>query len=299
MAIAPYDLVRELLFFILLYGFDLGTDISVLFEAHRSYTTYKSFLENSNDARNNTSKQIIFCSSGPWNKDDYKREIKAFGAALVAMKFFTALACFLILSYLIAYTVLIIHRLITNSDREENQSDKYVTVKFVFAFVCSMLQDIPLTCLAVDLYVKRSGSHGLTCWACYHDETCADKYILGKRFKHTTTLLAVSLTAAVIVSLCKGLTTFYRWSKVDNCRCYELRACVSIFVGGCFTLVIMTPCLGILKFSFFTLPSESANVFSGITDRLFMMGIIIWGVFIVVAFCCPLLRCIQQRQQRA
>lgn len=282
--------------FVLLYGFDLGTDISVLFEAQRSHTAYKRFLDNSNDVSNNESKQIPFCSSDPWNKDDYQREIKSFSEALLAMKFFTALACFLIVSYLVAY-ILLIRRTITNSKLQENQSEKYVTVKFVFGCVCSMLQDIPLTCLAVDLFAKRSGSQGLTCWACYHDETCADKYILAKRFEQTKTLMAVSLTAAAIVSFYKGLTTFYRWSKVDNCRCFEIRACVSMFVGGCFALVVMTPCLGLLKFSFFTLPSESGNVFSGITDSLFMIGVMIWGVFIVVAFCCPLFRCIQQAQK--
>ena len=289
-----HELVRELISFIFLYGFDLGMDISVLFEAQQSYIAYKRFLDNSDDTsvNNNESKQITFCSSGPWNKDDYQKEIKSYGEALIAMTFFTALACFLILSYLVG-NIWIIYRATTSSNSQENQREKYVVVKFVFGFVYSMLQDIPLTCLVVDLYVRRSGSQGLTCWACYHDETCADKYILRKRLDHTTTLLAVSLTAAAVVSLYKGLTTFYRWSRFDSCRCYEIRACVSIFVGVCFAIVIMTPCLGLLKFSLFTLPSESESVFSGITNRLFMIGVMLWGVFIVVAVCCPLLRCIQ------
>ena len=292
-----HDLVRELIFFILLYGFDLGTDISVLFEAHRSYTTYKRLLDISNDTRGNERKQIPFCSSGPWNNDDYQREIKSFGMTLLAMKFFTALACFLIFSYLVAY-ILMIRRAIKNSDLQENQSEKYVTMKFVLGCVCSSLQDIPLTCLAVDLLVKRSGQQGLTCWACYHDETCADKYILGKRLDQTKILVAASLASAAIVSVYKGLTSFFRWSRVDQCRCYEIRFCVSSFVGGCFALVVMTPCLGILKFTFFTLPSESGNAFSGITDKVFMIGVIIWGVFIVVAVCCPSLRCIQHKPRR-
>lgn len=289
-----HDLVTELISFIFLYGFDLGMDISVLLEAQHSYNAYR-ILDNSNgdtSVSNNESKHITFCSSGPWNKDDYQREIKSFGKALLAMIIFTALACFLTLSFLVG-NILIIYRTATSSRSDENQSEKYVTVKFVFGFVCSVLQDIPLTCLAVDLYIRRSGPQGLTCWACYHDETCADKHVLRERFDHTRTLLAVSLTAAAVVSLYKGLTTFYRWSRVDNCRCYEIRACVSIFVGVCFAIVILTPCLGLLKFSLFTLPSESGSVFSGITDKLFMIGVMIWGVFIVVVVCCPLLRCIQ------
>lgn len=287
------DLMRELISFSFLYGFDLGMDISVLYEAQQSYNAFR-ILDNSNDTsvNGNESKQIPFCSSGPWNKDNYQSEIKSFGEALVAMTFFTALACFLILSYLVG-SILITYRTVTSSKWEVNENDQYITAKFVFGFVCSVLQDLPLTCLAADLYVRRSGPQGLTCWACYHDETCADKHILRKRLEHTRTLVAVSLTAAAVVSLYKGLTTFYRWSRVDNCRCYEIRGCVSIFVGVCFAITVITPCLGVLKFSFFTLPSESGSVFSGITDKLFMIGVMIWGVFIVLAFCCPLLRCIQ------
>ena len=290
-----HDSVRELISFIFLYGFDLGMDISVLLEAQQSYDVYRVLVHSSGDTsvNNNESKQIPFCSSGPWNKEDYHREIESFGKALLAMTIFTALACFLILSYL-GGNIWIIYRTATSSKSEENQSEKYVTVRFVFGFACSVLQDIPLTCLAVDLYTRRSGPQGLTCWACYYDETCADKHILGERFDDTRSLVAVSLTAAAAVSLYKGLTTFYRWSRVDNCRCYEIRACVSIFVGVCFAVVIITPCLGLLKFSFFTLPSESESVFSGIADRLFIVGVMIWGVSIVVVFCCPLLRCLQQ-----
>ena len=290
-----HDSVRELISFIFLYGFNLGMDISVLLEAQQSYNAYRVLDNSSGDTgvNNNESKQIPFCSSGPWNKDDYQTEIKSFGEALLAMTIFTALACFLILSYLVG-NIWINYRTVTSSKSEENQSEKYVVVRFVFGFVCSVLQDIPLTCLAVDLYTRRSGPEGLTCWACYHDETCGDKHILRERFDHTRALVAVSLTAAAVVSLFKGLTTFYRWSRVDNCRCYEIRACVSIFVGVCFATVVITPCLGLLKFSLFTLPSESGNVFSGITDRLFMVGVMIWGVFIIVVVCCPLLRCLQR-----
>ena len=162
-----------------------------------------------------------------------------------------------------------------------------------------MVQDISLTSLSVDLFVKRTGPKGLICWGCYYDETCVDKYILGKRFDHTTTLLAISLTAVVILSLYKGFVIFYRWSRVDECHCYEIRACVSLFVGGCFALVVLTPCLALFKFAFFTLPSESENVFSGITDRLFMIGVMIWGVFIVIAFCCPLLRLCLRKSRKA
>ena len=288
------DLVKEFMLVIVLYGFDLGTDFSVLFKAQRSHTAYKRFLFNYSgiQAKNNVTKQLLFCSSGPWNKDDLNREIKSLGELLIAMKLFIALACFLILSYLVAYAWNI-YRTKTDANFEGYQRKKNITFQMAFGFAGSMLQDIPLTCLAVELYVKSSGPKGLTCWACFHDQTCADKHILSDRFERTRTLVAVALTAVVLVSLYKGITTFYRWSETGVVRCIEIRACVSMFVGGCYTLVILTPALGLFKFQFFTLSTESTNVFSGITDRLFMIGLIMWGGFFIVAFCCPLLRCMQ------
>ena len=289
------ELTRELVFFIVLYGFDLGTDLSVLFEALRSHNAFKRFIEDFSDTqtKGNHTQQLLFCSSGPWNKDDLQREIKSFGELLVAMKFFTALACFVILSFLVAY-IWNIHRTLTEPNFADYQRNKNVTFQLVFGFVCSMLQDIPLTCLAVVLYANRSGPEGLTCWVCSQDPSCSDKQILGGRFEHTRTLVALSLTAVALVSLYKGLASFYRWTETSVVRCYEIRACVSIFVGGCFAVVILTPALGLLKFQFFTLSSESTNVFSGISDRLFMIGVIMWGGFFVIAFCCPLLRCMKR-----
>ena len=294
---AIQGLVTELLFFIVLYGFDLGTDFSVLFEALRSHATYQRFLEDFSDtkAQTNVTKQLLVCSGGPWNKDDLQREIKSFGELLIAMKVFTALASFIVFSFLVAY-IWNIHRTMTDSNFADYQSNKNVTFQVIFGFACSMLQDVPLTCLAVELYVKRSGSRGLTCWACYQDQACTDKRILSSRFEHTRTLVAVTLTAVVLVSVYKGLNTFYRWSETGVVRCYEIRACVSIFVGGCYAVVILTPALGLFKFQFFTLSSEATNFFSGITDRLFMVGAIMWGGFFVVACCCPLLSCIRRNE---
>ena len=291
---AVQGLVRELLFFIILYGFDLGTDFSVLFEALRSHTTYKHFLEDFSDtkAHTNSTKQLILCSSGSWNRDNLQREIKSFQELLIAMEVFTILASFIVFLFLVAY-IWNIYRAMTDSNFAVYQSNKNVTFQVIFGFACSTLQDIPLTCLAVELYIKRSGPRGLTCWACFQDQTCIDKHILSSRFEDTKTLVTITLTAVVLVSVYKGLIMFYRWSETGVVRCYEIRACVSIFVGVCYALVILTPALGLFKFQFFTLSTESTNVFSGITDRLFMVGAIMWGGFFVVACCCPLLRCIR------
>lgn len=148
-----------------------------------------------------------------------------------------------------------------------------------------------MICLIVDLYIRWFGLEGFICWVCYYDEICGDKYILCECFDYIRVLVVVSLIVVVVVSLFKGFIIFYWWSRVDNCCCYEICVCVFIFVGVCFVIVVIIFCLGFLKFLFFIFFLEFGNVFSGIMDRFFMVGVMVWGVFIIVVVCCFLLWC--------
>ena len=281
-------LLRDFVLTFIFYGFDLGTHFGVLIEAQINYNGYKNLLDNSGYKENVGNKSFLHCSGGVWTKDDYTLEVESFGKTLIAVKFFVSLGSLLVAAVLVTY-VHMIQQLMKYPDLLKEARDKNLTRQFFLGFACSMLQDIPMACLAVDLYADRSGPLGLICWQCSQDTTCNDKEVLEGRFSHTMTVLVLSLTATLLVSLYKGITTFYRWSKVDNVHCYEIRSCVSMFVGGYYALIIITPSLGLFKYKFFLLASERSSPFNGITDSLFMLGLCGWGIFVVIAFCCPLL----------
>ncbi|XP_031550624.1 uncharacterized protein LOC116288050 [Actinia tenebrosa] len=232
------------------------------------------------------------CSRGPWNHEDYTKEVKDFGIELKVCWFFLTVACLLFISFTAVY-IIMIYKSKLDPDFYKEQRHKYARIKLYFGFACSMLQDIPITCLAVDLYVTRSGSKGLLCWQCAQDKSCTTKYVLRERITRMTALLSVSLLTTAITSAYKGVTTFYRWSRVREAKCFELRACVSLFVGCIYALIIITPSLALVKYKFFSLASQSGNVFAGTVDSLFMIGIICWAVFVVVAFCCPIVQSIR------
>ena len=175
---------------------------------------------------------------------------------------------------------------------EENR-DNIVRVKFTFGFILSFVLDIPGSCLAVALYSMRHGEQGLHCWDCAQDVTCSKKQELEHRIYLSQVVVVVMFFGLLVVSLWKGITTFYRWSKTDKVDCWQLRGCVALFVGTYYAVIILTPALGLFKYRYFMLPSQKENVFANFTDSLFMIGMLGWVIFMVVGCCFPLLRCIR------
>jgi hypothetical protein len=284
--------LREFMIFIFLYLANLGLDFSVVFEAREGYLAFVKLLHQTDYKDYNVTTNFLGCSKGPWDHKDYTNEVNDFGIVVSVCWFFLAVSSVLFTSFAAVYVIMMWKSKI-DPDFFKEQRDKHVRIRYCFGFACSMLQDVPMTCLAVDMYVNRSGSTGLLCWQCAQDYNCTEKEVLQTKIKRMTALLSMSLLMTVLVSAYKGVTTFYRWTRVQEVKCYELRGCVSLFVGCIYALIIITPSLALIKYTFFSMPSQNANMFAGIVDSLFMVGIVSWAVFVVVAFCCPLLRSIR------
>ena len=138
----------------------------------------------------------------------------------------------------------------------------------------------------------RSGSRGLHCWDCAQDSECTKKQKLEFRMWLSQLSLVFMFLGMFIVSIWKGITTFYRWSKTDKVDCWQLRGCVSLFVGTFYVVVIFTPALGVFKYVFFRLPSEADNVFTETANSLFLIGTIGWIILMVIGCCYPLFKCV-------
>lgn len=284
--------LREFVIFLLLNLLNLGFDFSVVFEAREGYVVFAKLLSQPDYKKNNVTKTFLDCSRGPWNHEDYTNAVSNFGIELEVCYFFLAVACLLLMSFTTMYIIMIVKSKI-DPDFYKEQREKYARIKLYLGFACSMLQDIPMTCLAVDVYVTRSGSKGLLCWQCAQDNRCTTKDFLEERINRMTALLSICLLTTAITSAHKGIAVFYRWSRVQEAKCFELRACVSLFVGCIYALVIITPSLALVKYKFLSLASQSNHMFAGTVDSLFMIGIIFWAIFVVVAFCCPIIQSIR------
>ncbi len=270
---------------------DIGTDIGVYSEAQISRDRYEKFLD-SDDYVLNSTKGYQFCSNSEWDKRDYQDKIKTFGRVVDIYLFFLFVSATVLVCYIIAFTWFII-----KSSREQyyliENPDKLADIKFTFGALLSFSLNVPGACIAVYLYSERWGANGFLCWECAQDPSCNDKRVFRKRAYIVLVVLAFNYLGLVIISLWKGITTFYRWSKTDKVDCWPIRGCVSLFVGCIFTVIMIAPSLGVFKYKFFMLPSQKKNVFAEFTDSLFMIGLLGWVILAVVGCCFPLLRLIR------
>lgn len=263
-------LTREFVCFLIIYGLNFGMDVGVFFDAIQSHTRYEKFFKSDSYAVNQT-RSILKCSTGPWIRRDVEKRIDHFEAIMYTYSFFICVGALLISGFLFAYIWMLYQTTVAPEFIIEKR-ELYVDIKFWFGFLCSMLYNIPASCLCVELYSERSGEAGLTCFECSQDPNCNDKEILLKRQEKLLILVIFNMVAFVIVSLYKGVTTFYRWSKVDNMpnlRCSEIRACAALFAGSNYAIIMLTPALGLLKFKFFSLSTNTGSIFAGVTESLF------------------------------
>lgn len=293
MAIDVKGLVREYLLIIVLYSLDLGTEFACYIENQTARTRYEKWLKDDYSYQLNRTTNYGICTSGNWDKRDYKDKVGLYGRLIDTYLFFMVISAAIFLCYIACYLWFVLRSWHRAEYIEENR-EKVVRVKFSFGFLLSFALDIPGSCLAVILYALRAGERGLHCWDCAQDViTCNNKHELEENIYFSRVTMVVMLFSLLIVSAWKGITTFYRWSKTDKVDCWQIRGCVALFVGIFYTVIVLTPSLGVFKYEFFMLPSEKQNVFATFTDSLFMIGMLGWIIFLVVGCCFPIIKCIR------
>jgi len=293
MAIDVKGLLREFLLILFLYALDLGTEFACYTEIYQSKSQYEKWLLPDHTYVYNNTKEFGICTKDTfWDKEAYEDKLGLYEGLLDAYLFFLVISAVIFLCYSLAYLWFVLRSWHRAAFIEENR-DHIVQVKFAFGFLLSFSLDIPGSCMAVVLYSMRQGITGLHCWDCSQDPQCFKPQELVHREYISRVVIVVMFFGLLIVSLWKGITTFYRWSKTDKVDCWQLRGCVALFVGTYYVAIILTPALGIFKYEFFRLPSQSGNVFADFTDSLFMVGLLGWLIFMVVGCCFPIIRCIR------
>lgn len=292
MAIDLRGLVREYIVIIILHGLDIGIEFGCFSEIHASRARYKRWLQSDVNYQQNYTTGFGVCQTSNWDKEDFQNKVDSYGAIVDAYLFFLIVSGGIFICYMVAYLWFVLRAWYRQQFIEDNR-ECILRVKFFFGILLSFTLDIPGSCMAVVLYSMRSGARGLHCWDCAQDiAICTKKQELEHRLWLSQVVVVFMFFGLFIVSIWKGITTFYRWSKTDKVDCWQLRGCVSLFVGTYYVVIILTPALGVFKYMYFRLPSEMNNVFAEFTNSLFLIGIIGWIIFMVIGCCYPLFKCI-------
>ena len=304
-------IVAEFIIFLVFQGFDLYSCAGVFVESRDAlgiYETLKlhnktitmSMLQNSSLKATPTSNMAskLCTSEGVLDAFATKKiaeHIDTYDTGLNIYTFFFSVACGIFILHFFYWVALLIM-----SSLEANFLQEYwhwtVKFKLYFALAASFLQDIPVSTVTMELYLLRRGNAGLTCWQCSLDSKCVNDEYIENILSKSTNAMSLLIVAITITTLWKGISGFFRWARDEHCDVFPLRALASIFAGFIYMTVILTPCMTILKYRYYTLPGITPGFVAAVIDRVFIIGALLWSVGILAVCCCPLLQLIKLAQ---
>lgn len=285
-------LLAEFIIFMLLQGFDLFSNAWVLNESLGVLNRVQKYENYPNVSALNNSVPDL-CVSVQWSTEKIANEISHFSSVIYVYCFFLAVSAGIFTLHLLAWLYTLQLSLRSRKFNANTQAT-LVKMKVYFLIAASLLQDIPLSAISAELYSLQQGQQGLVCWFCKVSGLCLDLKELESRLSRSTTALWLNFAAIGLTSLWKGISSFYRWSRMDNCEAFYLRACTAVFAGGLFSIVILTPAMTVLKYRYFV--RVDGGLLEDAIDRVYILGAIFWVLVLAVIVCCPLLNLIRVTQ---
>jgi len=125
------------------------------------------------------------------------------------------------------------------------------------------------------------------------DVTCLHTARVEELMSPSTSRLVVLVMGIILATMWKSISFFFRWSRLDECELFLIRAATSLFAGFMYTCIIMTPMFTIMKYQYFVLPGVQPGLLASIIDKVFIVGVLFWGIGILGICCCPLLKLIR------
>ncbi len=288
-------LVYEMLFFMFLQGMDVGAAFNIWLEGTKAYKQYGKIINYQNTS--NTSypynpKAVSYCTTTDWDMEKLRELYDLYNTVLMIYLVFLALAGLVFFLHFCMWLIAITLSL-TKIDFMTEQMPKVVTGKAIFAAAESFFQDIPISCIAIELYLLRRGSNGLICYLCTHVPTCTKADHLDELLSESSAKLSFLLFAVALTTTWKGLTAMFRFTRTGVLDIFIVRALVSLFAAGIYNIVILTPAMVLLKYRYFTLPGVNKGFFSDIIDRVMIIGALMWVIVLMGGCCCPLMSMIK------
>lgn len=287
-------LLAEFVIFLLLQGFDLFSNSWVLSESATVLNRLEKYQNYPNVSDLNNSVPD-FCVEVQWSEEQVTKEIDHFASIVYLYSFFLAITACIFTLHLLAW-LYTLHLSFRSRRFNANTQATLIKMKVYFLIAASLLEDIPLSAIAAELFSQQQGEQGLVCWGCKVSGLCQDLKQLQSKLNRSTVALWLNFAAIGLTSLWKGISSFYRWSRVDYCEAFYIRACTAVFAGSLYCIVILTPAMTVLKYRYFDRPGISGGLLEDVIDRIYVIGAIFWVLVLAVIFCCPLLNLIRVTQ---
>ena len=288
-------LLYEMLFFMFLQGMDVGASFNVWLEGRQAYDEYGkiiNFKNSTNTSNPYVPKAVGVCTTTNWDMEKLHELYDLYNTVLTIYILFLALAGVIFFLHFCMWMIAIILSL-TKIDFMTEHMPQLVKGKAIFAVTESFFQDIPISCIAIELYLLRRGRDGLICYLCTHIPTCTKADHLDDLLSDSSGKLTFLLFAIALTTTWKGLTAMFRFSYTGVLDIFIIRALVSLFAAGIYNIVILTPAMVLLKYRYYALPGVTKGFFSDIIDRVMIIGALMWVIVLMGGCCCPLMSMIK------
>jgi hypothetical protein len=285
----------EFIIFLVLQGFDVYCNFAVFLNCKDDAKTYDDISKVDPSIalqKNYTNKPTSYCTRGEFETKPITELREKFNGILEVYFTFVVVSSIIFSLHFMLWVTTITFSILVPDFLQEHW-DVLVKGKVGFTLAANFVQDIPCSMLAMELYLLRRGSDGLVCWQCAMDLTCLTTSNVETLLAPSTSLLSLLIVAVTISTLWKAISSFFRWSRVDECDVFIIRAATALFAGFLYACIILTPMLAILKYEFFKLPGVEPGLVGAIVDKVFIVGALFWAVGILGVCCCPLLRLIR------
>jgi hypothetical protein len=288
-------LLYEMLFFMFLQGMDIGASFNIWLEGRQAYDAYGKIL-NYKNTTNTTNpykpKAVSYCTTTEWDMEKLHELYDSYNSVLMIYLVCLALAGLIFFLHFCMWLIAIILSL-TKIDFMTEHMPQLVKGKAIFAITESFFQDIPISCIAIELYLLRRGRDGLICYLCTHIPTCTKADHLDDLLGTSSGKLSFLLFAVALTTTWKGLTFMFRFTRTGVLDIFIIRALVSLFASGIYNIVILTPAMVLLKYRYYTLPGVTKGFFADIIDRVMIIGALMWVIVLMGGCCCPLMSMIK------
>lgn len=281
-------LLAEFIIFLISQGFDFFTNCWVLAQVYQVLDKAKFYKSYRNVTALNFTSPGICRSGDDWEQEEIDLKVKHFDDVVIVYCLFIALTSMFITLQLMSW----LYTLYLSMEKRElgkKGRETLVMMKLVFLAAASLLEDIPLSSLTAELFAVQQGTRGITCWLCRVSNSCPDSKTLLNLLDSSQQVLVLNVCAIFVTSLWKGISSFYRWSRIPNCEAFFIRACTSLFVGGLFVIIILTPAMTVLTYRYYSLPGVTGGLVKDLIDKVYIIGVLFWIAVLAVVCCCPLL----------
>lgn len=160
---------------------------------------------------------------------------------------------------------------------------KILQIHTLFLLAETLVHDVPMSCLAVELCAQMWGAGGINCWECAM--TPDDLPVNPMGLINCELWLGLLLGSIAIVSIYKGILPLYAWIGNPFCwACYPLRVCVVLPAGFLYCVLTLTPAMGVAINRLFNVAPQMKDEMGTIAQTIWTFGLFFWGIIFLITF---------------